>query len=113
MVAALRRGQHITVVFAEGQQRFLVAQPFKQGQAQGFARTFVLPCRILYAAVVEGLRLVAVVVGNERQGIGKYMLAAGQACAQGIQVSHEVFPFSNAACCSALASFWYWAFHSA
>jgi len=64
MVAALGRGHHVTVVLAKGQQRFLVAQPFQQSQAQGFARTFVLPGRILHAAIVERLRLVAILAGS-------------------------------------------------
>jgi hypothetical protein len=49
----------------------LIAQAFQQGQAQGLARTFVLPGGVFHAAVVERLRLVVVTGGDERQGIGE------------------------------------------
>ncbi len=105
-VSAFGGGQYRAVVFAEGQQGLFVAQAFQQGQAQGLARTFVLPGGVFHAAVVEGLGLVVIAGGDKGQGVGKSVFTAVQAGAQGVQVSHWGFPLANAACCSALASFW-------
>src|SRR5471032_542027 len=76
VVTALRRGQYRTVVLAKRQQRLLVTQAFQQRQAQGLARTFVLPGGVFHAAIGKGLWLVVVTGGNKGQGIGKNMFAA-------------------------------------
>ncbi len=55
VIAAFGRAQHRTVMFAERQERFFIAQAFEQRQAQGLARAFVLPGGILHATVAEGL----------------------------------------------------------
>src|SRR5471030_942315 len=91
MVTALRCRHHRAVVFAKRQQRFFIAQAFQQRQTEGLARAFVLPGSVFHAAIAEGLRLIVVVGGNERQGVGESVFAALEAGAQGVQVTHGFF----------------------
>src|SRR5689334_17281828 len=91
VIAAFRCGDNRTVMLAESQQGFFIAQAFEQRQAQGLARTFVLPGRVFHASVVEGLRLIVVTGGDERQGVGEGVFAALEAGAQGVQITHWVF----------------------
>lgn len=76
------RQKNRMVVLAEGQQGFLEAEAFEDGEAQGLAGTFVLPGRVAHAAVVEGARRVAVVLGDERQGVGEQVVFAAQTRAE-------------------------------
>ncbi|MNE88023.1 hypothetical protein D3C80_1852830 [compost metagenome] len=103
-------------MFAEAAQGFFQAQAFEQGQAEGLAGAFILPGGILYRAIAEGARLVVIVLGDKGQGLGKGELVAMQVGAEVVQGAHALGPLSlalvNAACCSALASFWYLLFHS-
>lgn len=91
MVRAVRSRHHRAIVLAESQQRFFIAQAFQQGQTQCFARALILPGRVLYTTIGEGLWLVIVVRCDKRQGIGEQVLAAVEAGAQGIQISHAFF----------------------
>ncbi|MNG26022.1 hypothetical protein D3C84_1109480 [compost metagenome] len=113
MVVAVRGGQHGTVVLAEGQQGFLQAETFQQGQAEGLAGAFVLPGGVLDVAVAEGALLVVVTPSDEVEGFGKDVLVAVQAGTEVVQVAHSLFALLKAACWLALASFWYLAFQSA
>ncbi|MNY64324.1 hypothetical protein D3C86_2014170 [compost metagenome] len=100
-------------MLAEAQQGFLEGEAFEQGQAEQLAGAFVLAGGALHVAVDEGLRLVVVVGGDERQGVGKGMLGAAQGGAEVGQCGHGLLAWSKAASCSGVASFWCWAFHSA
>lgn len=69
--------------------------------------------RVVHGAIAEGAGLVLVVLGDKRQGFGEGEVFAAQLGAKVVEVAHYFFPLLKAACCSALASFWYLAFHSA
>ena len=113
VVVAARISQHGTVVLAEGAQGLLQAEAFEQGQAEGLAGALVLSGGALHGAVAEGAGLVVVVFGDEGQGLGELELLVMQAGAEVLQAHQCCFPCAKAACCSAVASFWCWAFHSA
>ncbi|MCY1185946.1 hypothetical protein D9M73_267700 [compost metagenome] len=113
MVVAIRSGQHGAVVLAEGQQGFFQAEAFQQGQADGLAGAFVLAGGVFHRTIGKGALLVVVAFGDEGQGLGEEELVAVQAGAEVVQVAHSLFALLKAACCSALASFWYLAFQSA
>lgn len=55
VVVAFRVVAHRTVVLAEGQQGFLEAEAFEDGEAQGLAGTFVLPAGLLTLPLSKAL----------------------------------------------------------